>query len=75
MQADEKLLLGSGADRFGRFSTRWYKLHRDRIHAVPDVLPGQPFTLEDVPKVAAAVFTQDFDTGAVRVAFVTNCSR
>lgn len=42
---------------------------------MPDVLLGQAFAFEDMPEMAVAVFTENFDSKSVRVTLVPNGSR
>jgi hypothetical protein len=44
-----------------------HELEGDRVHAVPGVLGGEPFTDEDVAEVTAAARALYFDTIAIRI--------
>lgn len=55
-------------------SFRWYKTHRQTIHAVPGIFGRESFAFEYVPQVSAAGVAKNFDATAVGVRHLFDCT-
>ena len=68
----------AGRLRPGRVRRGWLRcdeFHRERVYTMAGVGRGEPFTQENVAKMAAAVGALDLDSHAVRVGQPVHCSR